>query len=677
VEYRLMALRIRKEVQEKLKASLDGAPEAVSAPVSSTPSATSQPIEETSVSFEVKSKKPRKTAARKSAAARKALNIRKASKLNSIKTAESKEVPKGRAKKTNTVKAKAIKARKSTKRSRKNAVALFDFAGEIETIRALFDVLIVHASDPDNLKALRSLTERYLSDKPDREKLDRVRSLLQRQAAIIRKEREGVVASKTNMVIDVVALPAPKRESSEKVDAKPLKTEINPESKTAVDSPLPVEAKRRTLLSWLRRKGSSAPAKGGGSGGGEGSGPVDPTVSKNPIKARIKTALMACIWAGVGLSTLTYASSLLYVNYMRLEIDTALISGNVEPINAPFDGSVTSMLVKVGDRLIEGSRFMVLEDPEVEKLTKLAAVKVDRAREDLVLRQAELESEKAKRDEYVSISKNKMEKIESDLESIQKLEQVARERFERVSDLFKKGIMIRPRLEEASDRLAELTSQLNKARINKKERAQQFESVLAGHFYDGAQVVGRMKEAEAAVQRASAEVDFSIEELQVMQQRRQINKITANHEARILKVLRQEGSSVKRGDTMLVVERMDERMVHAFVRQDEANRVAIGDEAVVYVPALRAKATARVSAVERNAAFLDDIDARYSWKLARDGGPKPTDKDRTARITLKFDGADKDVVDSKFEIGMPTVVSFQRRSTNTTFSNFADIGRKL
>jgi multidrug resistance efflux pump len=667
VEYRLMALRIRKEVQEKLKASLDGAPEAVYAPVISPTPDPAQPIEDNSVFVEVKPKKQRKTAVRK------VVMLRKAAKPTVAKTVRTKKTQKDRTKRE-----KTSKARKSAKGSRKNAVVMFDFAGEIETIRALFDVLIVHASDPDNLKALRSLTERYLSDKPDREKLDRVRSLLQRQAAILRKERDEVVNSKTKIVIDVVALPAPKAEVTEKIDtekhkAESLKSVMESDGKTALNTPLPVEAKRRTLRSWLRRKSSTPPSGGGGKGGG----PVDPSISKNPIKARIKTALMACVWAGIGLSTLTYASSLVYVNYMRLEIDTALISGNVEPINAPFDGSVTSMLVKAGDRLIEGGRFMVLEDPEVEKLTKLAAVKVDRAREDLILRQAELDSEKLKRDEYVSISKNKMEKIESDLEAVEKLEQVARERFERVSDLFKKGIMIRPRLEEASDKLAELTSQLNKARINKKERAQQFESVLAGHYFDGSQVVGRLKEAEASVQRASAEVDFSIEELQVMQQRRQTNKITASHEARILKVLRQEGSSVKRGDTMLVVERLDERMVHAFVRQDEASRVAIGDEAVVYVPALRAKATARVSAVERNAAFLDDIDARYSWKLARDGGPKPTDKDRTARITLKFDGADKETVDSKFEIGMPTVVSFQRRSTNTTFSNFADIGRKL
>ncbi len=267
-----------------------------------------------------------------------------------------------------------------------------------------------------------------------------------------------------------------------------------------------------------------------------------------------------------------------------------------------------------------------------------------------------------------------MEKIVSDIEALEKQELVARERFNRLSDLFKKGIVIRPRVEEASDKLAELTTQLAKARINQKERETQFQSVMAGHFFDGNQVVGRLKEAEAAYERASAEVDLALEELQVMQQRRQINRVNAAHGRPRPEGVRQEGSAVKRGDTMLVVERMDERVIHAFVRQEEISRIAIGDEATVFVPALRARITARVTQVDRNAAFLDDVDARYSWKIAADGGPKATDKDRTARVTLKFDPADRTAVETRLEIGMPTVVSFRRRSVNTVFSSFTDLG---
>jgi multidrug resistance efflux pump len=551
-------------------------------------------------------------------------------------------------------------------------------SAEIEAILALFDLLIVKAADPARIAALKSLTARYLSDDPSEEKLAQVHMLLRRQAAIILDQikrdeaADGVIDAEPAAPVAPQAAGDPEPQLLPEPQPEPdrlRRGEVDASAATSAAAPLPPEAKRRRILSWLRRVGGA-----GGGGGKKGGGEGGDGASGVPLRAKLKTAVMASIWIGVGGFTIVYAGALAYVNWMRIEIDSAIVSGNIEPVNAPFDGSIASLLVKQGDRLAEGARYMLIEDPEVEKQVKLMGVKVERAREDLRLKQAVLESEKEKRDEYVAISRNKMEKILSDIEALEKQEKVARERFNRLSDLFKKGIVIRPRVEEASDKLAELTTQLTKARINQKEREKQFESVMAGHFFDGNQVVGRLKEVEAAVQRASAEVDLALEELQVIQQRRQVNRIVASHDSRILKVLRQEGSSVKRGDTVLVVERTDERVVHAFLRQEEISRVAIGDEATVFVPALRARVTARVVQVDRNAAFLDDIDARYSWKIARDGGPKATDKDRTARVTLKFDVSDRDAVNQRLEIGMPTVVSFRRRAVNTVFSGFTDLG---
>lgn len=641
-----MSLRIRKEVQARLKASLDGGtPEA--APAHSAEAAQAAAAPETA-----------------------GLPARVPSPL-----------PAGRRPGL-----RSDVAWRHARRQERSRMAP-EAAADIAAIRALFDALIAVSDEPARLSALRSLTERYLEDEPSRQRIDQVRGLLERQAAHMRREREARPALHRSPVIDAVAIDAPEA-AAETAPAAPQpapepdrlrrgEPATSPAASPATTAPAP---RRRGLRGWLRlSRGGKGGAGGGdgGKGGGNGGGPVDPSVQRHPIRAKVKTALMGSVWAVAGIAVVGYAASLVYVNYLRLEIDSALISGSVEPVNAPFDGSVATLLVKAGDRLAEGMRYMILEDPEVEKQVKLFAVKVDRAREELRLKQAELEAEKAKRDEYINISKNKMEKILSDIAAYERQEAVARERFERLSDLFKKGIITRPRLEDASDKLAEVTTLLAKARVSRRERDSQFEGVLAGHFFDGNQVVGRLREAEAAVARASAEVDLAIEELQALQQRRQINKIAAQHDARVLKILRQEGAAVKRGDTILVVERLDERVVHAFLRQEEASRVAIGDEAVVYVPALRARATARVTGVERNAAFLDDVDARYSWKTARDGGPKPTDKDRTARVTLRFDGVDKAVVEGKFEIGMPTVVSFPRRSVNTVFSDFADASRGL
>jgi len=640
-----MSLRIRKEVQDRLKASLDGGtPEAAPA---------SEPAAETAL---LQAQPP----------------------LSASPAHQGRAAPRG---------CRSDAGWRHRLREGGRAHRLAAAAVEIEAIRSMFDSLVAEAEDPHRLLALRSLTERYLWSDPSPQKIDQVRGLLLRHAAAMRRERAAREAPARPLIdafpaiaaVSIVkpAIAGPSAARAEPAPTRAAEDDVQPDRLRRGEPETPSAAAQGLAAQGLATPGIATPGIATPGKEGEAGRPIDPSVQRHPIRARVKTALMASVWAAAGLGVCAYAGSLVYVNYLRLEIDTALISGSVEPVNAPFDGSVASLLVKAGDRLSEGMRYLVLEDPEVEKQVKLFGVKVDRAREDLRLKQAEYEAEKAKRDEYIGISRNKMDKILSEIEALEKQAKVARERFERMSDLFKKGIVIRPRLEEASDKLAELTAQLAKAHVNKKEREHLFDGVLAGHYYDGSQLVGRLREAEAAVIRASAEVDLALEELQALQQRRHGNRIAAQHDARVLKVLRQEGSAVKRGDTMLVVERLDERVVHAFVRQEEIGRIAIGDEATVYIPAMRARATAKVVGVERNAAFLDDIDARYSWKTARDGGPKPTDKDRTARVTLKFDQADREIVDGKLEIGMPTVVSFQRRSVNTVFSDFGEVGRRM
>jgi multidrug resistance efflux pump len=652
-----LALKIRKEKQDELKASLEAAPIVVAASASLAASAsdtrTAEPMTPNSEMRPAKAKTARNNTARNNTARNKASKTRtgiaKATKRDSSSSPR-KSSSKSSSKKTGKPRAASAAARKSRHKAATSvtvpAIYRPTFREEIQSVREMFAFLRARTREPLQLQELEKVTLQYLRKQPSQHKFTQVTRLLDKQVVdMMQRDLETHLNAHT-----VIELPASPVAQTEAIQNKP-----------APHQPLAAEPKRRRIAAWFARKG----------GGWGADGP------RVPFKTKLRTALMASIWIGVGVATIGYASALYYVNYMRLETDTAMISGTVEPINAPMDGTVMSLLVRVGDRIPEGTRIAVFEDPDVEKLVSIASVKVERSREDLRLKQAEMESEKLKRDEYIQIARSKIEKIDEDLTQIHSQERVARERFERLSELFKKGFVIRPRIEEASDKLAELTAQLAKARINKRERVEMQDNVASGHYFDGSQVVGRLKEAEAAVVRASAEVDLSLEELQVMQKRRLSNRIVATRDMRVMKVLRPEGSSVKRGDTVVVMEAVDSRVVHAFLRQEEIGRITIGDEATVFLPALRAKANARVMAVERNAAFIDDVDARYTWKQARDAGPKPTDRDRTARVTLRFDAVDRAVVDSRFEIGMPTVVSFARRSTSTVFSSFTEVGRGL
>jgi hypothetical protein len=98
--------------------------------------------------------------------------------------------------------------------------------------------------------------------------------------------------------------------------------------------------------------------------------------------------------------------------------------------------------------------------------------------------------------------------------------------------------------------------------------------------------------------------------------------------------------------------------------------VAVGDTANVYLTALRLRTTAQVVAIERAAGFLDDIESRYTWRQARDNGVRQSDLDRTARVVLRLAVDDGERLRTVIEPGMPVVVSFARRSTDTVLGDF-------
>ncbi|NQW51284.1 MAG: HlyD family efflux transporter periplasmic adaptor subunit [Rhodospirillales bacterium] len=396
-----------------------------------------------------------------------------------------------------------------------------------------------------------------------------------------------------------------------------------------------------------------------------------------PGRSMARRAMMAAIWVVIGGGSLTYAGALVYANVVRLEVDSATIAGSVEPIRVPADGIMAGIDIHAGDKLAAGRQLASIRDPEVERQVSLSAIQLERARHQFNLRQAELTAERAKRDDTVLVAKSELKAVQSEIVSLEEQVATAQVRVERFTGLFVQGFAARHKLEDMTNQLATLKAQLSRARLLEEQRRSLITSAEAGRFFDGTRVTGRLAEIEAAAQRARAEVDVTTQELRVWQERRAASVVVASGSGRVMRVLQTNGSAVRAGDTLAVFERTGERFVHAFLTQSEVMKVAIGDTASVYIPALRLRASAQVSTIERAAGFLDDVESRYTWRQARDGGARQGDLDRTARVVLRFEGDDGERLRAAIEPGTPVVVSFQRRSTDTVLGDFRKLEYSL
>lgn len=393
-------------------------------------------------------------------------------------------------------------------------------------------------------------------------------------------------------------------------------------------------------------------------------------------RSLVRRMTMGLLWTIAGSAAIVYGGALVYANVVRLEVDAAVIAGAVEPIRAPSDGVMLGVGIKPGSTVANGSRLAKIHDPEVERQVSLASVQLERARHALRQNEAELASEKAKRDDTLVITQAELKAVQAEIASLEEQLVTAKARVERFGGLFAQGFTARQKLEDHTNQHAILNAQLTRARIVEEQRRTLVASAQAGRFFDGNRITGRLAELEAAVQRARAEIEVATEELRVWQERRATAVVTATGDGRIMRVLHGEGSAVRAGDTVAVYERNGERTINAFLTQSEVLRVSVGDAASVYIPALRVRLAAHVVAIDRTAGFIDDVESRYTWRQARDSGVRQGDLDRTARAVLRLDNDQAEQLRRELEPGTPAVVSFQRRSLDTVLGDFRTVERK-
>jgi hypothetical protein len=171
------------------------------------------------------------------------------------------------------------------------------------------------------------------------------------------------------------------------------------------------------------------------------------------------------------------------------------------------------------------------------------------------------------------------------------------------------------------------------------------------------------------VRHAELEVALTRDKKQALLNHKARLAIRAPFDGTVLELPRVHHSHVRRGDTIAIIEQRNRRHILAYLTQDEVNRIGLGDEALVFLPALQETHTARVFRIDRTTGFVREQDQRaspgYSWR-----GPT----DRSAKVYLALEDrrilADRET----YRSGLPAVVVFPQRTTNPLV---ATIKRKL
>ncbi len=377
----------------------------------------------------------------------------------------------------------------------------------------------------------------------------------------------------------------------------------------------------------------------------------------------VKTAVMTGVYGLAGLVIFGYASLLGYSNFYRMEIQTAVISAPVETVAAQADGQVAWTGVKPGDEVKTGQVVVTLVDNQLEREIELADIAVLEQKAKLAYLKRRHADELDKARGFATVELKNVQQSKVELDGLQQQYTLAEQQYARVKGLADKGFATATKVDEAQKQVIGLKAQLESRRIELSSQIELADQNFGKRLFNGRDIVGQANELEEQVHLAENEIKLAEKRAQSYVKVRQRAEITSPFDGTVLDLPRIDKGAVRKGDTIAIIEQRTSRHVTAFLNQDEVLKVGLGDEALLFVPALGETLKGRVREIDRTSGFMREQSERqnpgYGWRGAHD---------RSAKIVIDFEDPSKIDDVERYRAGLPVVVVFEQRSTNSLLS---------
>lgn len=112
--------------------------------------------------------------------------------------------------------------------------------------------------------------------------------------------------------------------------------------------------------------------------------PVSMEPDPNPIeqipvrRIPIKQIMMVGLYGAAGLCVTGYAIMAFIVNFMWLEVDTAVVSAPMQSVISTVDGKILRVAITPGDVIPSGQAMFIIENAKLEEKVEMAKIKINR-----------------------------------------------------------------------------------------------------------------------------------------------------------------------------------------------------------------------------------------------------------------------------------------------------------
>ena len=383
-----------------------------------------------------------------------------------------------------------------------------------------------------------------------------------------------------------------------------------------------------------------------------------PGLAQLPVRRwPVKAVAMTTFYGVLGLVIFGYTGLLAYSNFYRMEVQTAVISAPIETVTSQVDGRVQWGSFKPGDRVRTGDTVVNVTDNQLERDIELAEIAVNERKAQLGFYRKRLNDELERTKGLSTVESKNLDQAKMDLESNQAQLSAAEQQYARLAILHRKGFTTDTLLENAEKQAVALRKTVESKQVELKSRTDIANQGDGKWFYTGQTMVGDLSQLEAQVKLAENEVTLTQAKYDALINHKKRLAVRAPFDGTVLEIKRVDQGTVRRGDVIAVFEQREQRQVTAFLNQDEVSRTGLGDEVLLYVPALAETLKGRIQQIDRTSGFVQEQNVAqnpgYRWRGS---------VDRSAQVLITFQDTKRVSDTQRYRSGLPVVVVFPQRS---------------
>ncbi len=338
-------------------------------------------------------------------------------------------------------------------------------------------------------------------------------------------------------------------------------------------------------------------------------------------KRKPPTLRMALLYGVVGLLLTALVVASIYASFFRLEVDTAVVRAQVEPIVAPDKGVVSAVYVAPGDRVARDEPLVRLANQELATRIEKARVALEELRLSRDALRASLEDGTQSLQVYRQLAEGKLEAARQKVDAARKRVALTRRDLQRKRALLADGVVTRAEVEAAE--LAHKSAQeaLGVARAELKVAEAVTGAAAGGRYFSDKRQEFSIEQRRNELANMERRIALEEEKFKFLQQQRERLVLRAPYDGRVVQVPKSEGNLVAAGEPAVVLERAEIPQVHAYLTQQELLKVRKGSQATVYVPAIDRHLTATVVSIDTLPAIghAGDVQFDQAGREARNG----------------------------------------------------------